>query len=208
MAAAVGDVYLVTFKGRAFGQVIMLTHHYVLSVLGLASSDQAVADAILDAVKSGGAHDIETPYTDCLITDYVCEEIWAQKIHPTRLRRRQVAGTDAGASPSAELVTVSASLVLQTDAAGRNQQSVKKIGPLTTVVAYVSNGVFTTTQLIDLNTLGGALVANLDLIGETIVLKPCIYHGPVPFPAPDILTAAVAMDTARTQSRRVVGRGI
>jgi len=207
-AVALGDVFLVTINGRLFAQRIMLTHHYLVTSADGVSNEQDFGNAILDLIKSGGDIDIEGAYCSCLQTGYACDSLWAQKIRVGRFRRTEVSGSEPGQLTAGEVTTVAASLIMQTAASGRNQQAVKKVGPLPTTADYVSDGVLTNTMIIALAGLGTALKANLELPFSMGVLKPCIYHGEVPFPAPDVITQFAVAETARSNGRRVVGRGI
>lgn len=207
-AVAVGDVFLVTLNGLYLSQRIMLTHHYVVTAADGVSDEADFADAILGLIKSEGDVDIETAWAECLPSGFSVTQLWAQKIRLGRYRRREIAGEEVGTLTASEVTTVAASLTLQTAASGRNQQSVKKIGPLPTTVDYVNNGVLTNTMIAALSLLGNALSDELTLPFSAGILKPCIYHGEAPFPAPDIITAFVIPETARSNGRRVVGRGV
>jgi len=207
-AVAVGDVFLITINGLLFNQRIMLTHHYAVTEADGVSDEQDFGTEILNLIKSGGDIDIEGAYASCLQTGYTCESLWAQKIRVGRFRRTEIAGTEPGTLTAGEVTTVAAALVMQTAASGRNQQAVKKVGPLPTTVDYISNGVLTNTMILALSGLGTALKATLELPFDAGVLKPCIYHGEVPFPAPDLITQFSVPETARSNGRRVVGRGV
>jgi len=209
MPAAEGDIYLVTFNGTIHGQRTILTHHYALTTLGLAATDTAVREAILDAVKDGGPFEIEDKLGACLSSDWSCQSIWCQKVFPTRLRRGEEAGIEVGDLPPVEITQLTAAVTLVTDKAGRDQQSTKKIGPIPTTVDYVSNGILTPAMVTLLDAVGAAMSANLSILDDTIIMKPCIFHGPPPFdPIYDVLTDWRVGREARILGRRGVGKGV
>jgi len=207
-AVAVGDVFLFTINGLAFNQRIMLTHHYVATAADGVSDQEDFANAFIDLVKEGGDDDIVTPYTECLAAQYATTSLWMQKIRVGRYRRQELTQAISGVLTASEVTTLAASLTLQTDASGRNQQAVKKIGPLPSTVDYISDGVLTSTMLIALSALGNSLIEPITLPFTMGTLTPCIYHGETPFPAPDTITQFTLPTSARSNGRRVVGRGI
>lgn len=206
-AVAVGDVFLFTINGRAFNQRIMLTHHYVATSVDGVSDEADFASNFLDLVKDGGDEDIVGVYAGCLAAQYACESIWMQKIRVGRYRRQELAQSAAGGLTASEVTTLAGSLNMQTAESGRNQQAVKKIGPLPSTVDYISDGVLTNTMILELTALGNALKEPIALPFAMGTLTPCIYHGEVPFPAPTIITQFSVPETARSNGRRVVGRG-
>lgn len=208
MAVAAGDVFLVTINGTCFSQRIMLTLFYAVLNNATPLNEEEASNALANALKSGGAEDIETPYTACLNTSYTCTTVWAQKVYPTRYRRVEQAGTEVGSAGTAEVSNLHGAITLQTIFSARNQQASKHIGPISTATTLISDGVLLPAYKAIFQTLADKLIDDLSLDAGNFTLTPCIFH---PFGSSPRFNAVVQytiQDAVRVSRRRTVGLGI
>jgi len=205
--AAQNDILLVTFFGRVWSQLVMLTHTYkIFSITGTIDIID-VQEALLDAVKSGGADDIESPYANCLIDAWQCTAVRAQRIYPTRARYSEVPGSEGGALESGQVSNVAGVIQLVTDSAGRSQISLKHVGPMSPEMVTASNGAWTAGALVPLGLLRDALLAPVSVLAGAVDLLPVIFHRGSVSPKFDTITDGTVQTTTRTQRTRTVGRG-
>lgn len=205
--AAQNDIILVTFFGSVFNQLTMLTHTYkIFSIVGVIDVLD-VQEAVCAAVKSAGPHDIETPYSGCLMDGWQCTAIRAQRIYPSRARYSEVPGTEGGALEGGQASNIAGAIELFTDNAGRSQISVKHIGPMSAEGVTGINGTWTLAALNALSGLRDQLLEPITVLAGAVDLLPVIFHRAAVSPKFDTLTDGTVKDTIRTQRTRTVGRG-
>lgn len=203
-----GNVVLVSWRGTAFGQRIILTHTYVLD--GNAPAGQTIQQDLADILTGlnvAGNLDATTSYLACLPATYTCNEIRAQRIWPTRTAYESffpvgMVGTHAGA---ATVACDSAGLTMRGPLAGRHYRGTKKIGPCPDGASAA--GLLTNAYFVLVDTLGEKLMA----AGTPVAgwapsqIKPVLFDR-VTFITTDITSRRVGA-ASRVMNRRVVGRG-
>jgi len=204
MPLEVGDIVLVSWRGLCFGQRIILTHTYRVSVApDPESTVWQNLDSIIDAVDVGGAADITTNYLALLPAAYGLNEIRAQRVYPIRSAYFSKAKAEEGGHAGAATVANDAAAVtLRTDYAGRNQIATKHIGPVPDAAS--ASGLIVTAY----KTLLTAFATDLLLtpaFGTTGSLIPIIYHRATNGHS-DVVSYRLG-DQSRTQRRRTVGVG-
>lgn len=206
--AAQGDVILVTFVGQIYQQRTMLTLPYAIFSITGTHNILDVQDALLAALKAGGAEDFETAYAACLTDGWASEEIWAQRIYPTRARRNQTPGTLDGTLGAGVVSNVAAVIEMWTEKAGRDQIANKHIGPMDPGDPSASSGRWTNVALSPLGLLRDAILEPVTILAGAVDLLPCIYHKASVSPKFDYLVAGTVHDTTRTQRTRTIGKGV
>jgi len=205
------DVLLITYKGTAAGQRILLTTTYKITVVPVPTDATVFVNAAIEAVRAGvgGGDLIETKYRACLPVEYELDSIRGQIIAPNRRvyseTLRGVPGTHADGMETANLAGV---ITLRTAFAGRNQVGNKHIGPIPSAGAVMVLGELTGAYKTLLGTLATALMAQLVPVGIAAVARPVIYHpdGAVP-PNTDWVESAIIGETVRVMRRRTVRVG-
>jgi len=208
---SLNDVVLVTYKGEAAGQRILLTTTYKVTTVADPTEVNAFCEEVLDEVcnGAGGGDLVESKYLACLPSQYDLQTVRCQIIAPNRRvyyeRIRNQPGTHAENMETTNLAGV---ITLRTDFAGRNQVGNKHIGPLPATGAVMSAGELTGAYKTLLGTLATALMSNLTLAAIGAVAKPVIYHGgdTVP-PLTDWIKTAIVGETVRVMRRRTVRLG-
>lgn len=205
---AVGDIIRVTWNGVCFNQRVMMVHDYRIKTVDAGSDILAIQDDLLDELAASGGDQLETRYAECLSTSYTGLVIWAQRIAPVRMRRSELPMTATGSAGASELTNVQAAVSFNTIFSGRNQQAVKKIGPIPTVTTMVDNGVLTTAYKDLLSLFANSFLNTINLTTPAVELKPVVYHKPPASPNYDELNDFTLGQEARVIRRRTVGLGI
>lgn len=209
MAAEVGDIYQVAAVGRAFGQRILLTHHYRLTAINPAVSESDARDSLAIGVWNGvgGGDVLETTYLACLPPEYTLDYWRVQMVGPVRRAYvnfdRSTPGTHLA---SARTVNLGAALTLRSDGAGRHEHGTKHIGPIPEGNTVMTDGLLTPAYKAIVNTFGLSLLSHVIDAAIGADWTPIIYNkGAVPgFEIPINNTVG---DTVRVQRRRTVGLG-
>jgi len=202
------DIFQVNWVGSCFNQRIMLTHHYrVESTAGLVDDLAASAALGVELTAGGGGDVMESAYRACLPPDYELIRVDVQKIKSTRYRKvstvRGQAGTNANVAYQAN---VHAALQFVTDYAGRDQVSVKKIGPLPQHISLYDDGLLTATMVALLNTLATAMKTSINATAVSTTFQPVIFHrsGTPNF---TVISGHIVQETVRVKTRRTVRVG-
>lgn len=211
MAAAIGDIMQLSYRGTVAGQRIIMTRFYRCT----APSDPGntyqddMQGVIIEATKVA-AGSISQTYLACLPSSYTLNEVRAQIVKPVRyvtvgVFQTAKVGTNTGSGNVTNLAGV---ITFRTGLAGRKQVSNVHIGPVPSDAP--SAGVLEAAYRLVLDNLKGALLNILTPSGFDVgSWTPCIWHRKVPGPAIsyDYIQSGVVQQTARTMSRRTVGRG-
>jgi len=208
MSVAIGDVFLLTLEGDCNDQKIMLTHTYEVTALTGSTDEGVVSEDLAERVSTAGADILETPYLNCMASNYTLLGIHAQKIWPERYRRytlpRSVAGNIANPALTSN---VNAVISLHTTLAGRSQVSNKHVGPAPATAGWFTSGEITVGYKAVLDVLRTALLNAVGAAGW-YTMTPCIFHRADVIPKSDYLSAGSVMNTVRVMRRRTVGVGI
>lgn len=209
--AVVNDVLLITYKGTAAGQRILLTTTYKITVVPTPMDANVFVNAAIDAVRAGvgGGDLVETKYRACLPPEYELDSIRGQIIAPNRrVYAEQLRGVPGTHLDTMETANLAAVITLRTAFAGRNQVGNKHIGPLPSAGAVMVLGELTGAYKALLTTLATALMSNIVPVGIAAVARPVIYHadGAVP-PNTDWVESAIIGETVRVMRRRTVRLG-
>lgn len=203
----VNDIVLVTVVGSVYEQMIQLTRTYRCSVAG-SGSDVAACQSFANKLAAEVAGLIPE-YTDCLSDQYQTSYVQVQKIFPVRAALRFAVVAQAGkrnAGPG--LNQTAAGITLETDKAGRSQQSKMHIGPLDGGDAF-NGSVSPDLKALLTNLAQTFLLTQVVTAGVTGSYVPTIFHKPKTGVAGswDDLTGYNVHDELRTMRRRVLGRG-
>lgn len=200
-----GDLIQISWRGKSFGQNVLMVRNYRVSGTGAASqpTGQTLAQ-IIDTVEAAGTWGGTAQYLACLSNQYSLSEIRAQVVRPDRsafVARSYVdVFGNAGASP---LSNTTAAITMRTANAGRNQVSTVKIGPIP--AAFVASGELTPAARVQLNSMRDWLAFSITADVTGIVLAPIIWHAPgLTF---DAIIGGTLQPQARVMVRRTVGRG-
>lgn len=208
MATAVNDIFQVTLVGTSFNQRIMLTHFYRIESQTAPQNELVVSDELVDVIKAGGTADLETDYAACLHSGYACQEIWAQKIFPTRYRRSTEVGTEVGSAGDMETANVAGSITLHSELSGRDEVANKHIGPLVVSATLVNDGQLLPAYKGLLETFANIMTNDIVLATGAVNLQPVIYHRANVVPKFSDIVGYIVHDTVRVNRRRTVGLGI
>lgn len=213
MANAIGDIWMFTVVGSVFNQKTMNTFHYRVEDITSPLDEGILADLIAEDFMPA-VPDSDTPgwaLVDCIPPQWSCQELWVQKLSPTRYRRNSYIRTAAGAYEGETTVpNVAAVITRQGPLAAREQISNLHVGPIDVSGSFADNGVLTTDGTTKLALLAGSLEEDFPSGGGgTYSLRPVIYHAKLAPPGNfHYLDATVVQTTTRVMRRRTVGRGI
>lgn len=206
MALQVDDVIRVDYRGTCYGQRIILTTGYRVTVNFTAGgSVSADLGLILNTIALGGVNDVPTFYLQCLQNAYTLEEVRAQVVFPIRSAYRSVfyAADNAGSGGVGTVANDSAAITLRGPLAGRKNVSTKHIGPVPDSVS--ANGLLTNPYKVKLQALINALGTTMTPAGNPGRCLPVIINK---FAASTVQwTDARIGAQSRVQRRRTVGLG-
>jgi len=208
---SVNDVVLITYKGTAAEQRILLTTTYKVTTVPDPTEVDVFCGACIDEVRAGGGGGdlIESDYLACLPSEYELDSIKCQIIAPNRrVYYEQLRGTPGTHADVMETTNLAGVITLRTDFAGRDQVSNKHIGPLPATGNVMTLGSLTGAYKTLLTTLATSLMSQLVPVGIAAVCKPVIWHNDeaVP-PNTDWIETAIIGETVRTMRRRSVRLG-
>lgn len=195
----------VSLRGTCFGQRIIFTHWYRANGAGPGASYTADLNLILDRLVPGGIDTFIPAYLACLPQQYTLTHIRAQAIRPVRsvIVERTIVGGDGTNVNAATTANDAATITFRTDLGGRNQVSVKHIGP--TPDAAALNGLVTNAYAALLTSLAQDLDDSFAPVGWVGGLVPIVPH--VLNNGYNDITSWVVGDTARVMRRRTVRVG-
>lgn len=200
------DIVQLSWRGRIFGQRILMVRNYlIVGDYNVATSIAQDLDDIKQQLAPAGAFDATTAYLACLPPEYKLEELRAQRLKAVRSAMRSTVfvaapGTNAN---SATVPSDSAAITFRTDLAGRSQISTVKVGPLPDAASAA--GFLTAPQLALHSTLATKLLTQFTPAGSGSVVAPVVVGKSLS--SPSILTTAIPELTSRVITRRTVGRG-
>lgn len=208
-----GDIVQISLRGRIFGQRILLTRFYKVTVPSDAALtvEQELAGLLagINATIPAGGNELVSKYLTVMPNNYSLETIRAQLVWPNRSVLVEQIADQTGQSLGAATVSNTAVVItMRTAKAGRNQVSNVHIGPVDNEV--YSAGFVTGPAKPSYNLLGVRLAIPLtsqNIGGCTTV--PVIYHAGQELPQliSDDIRTHVLQDTIRVMRRRTVGLG-
>lgn len=210
----VGDLLLLTFRGTLYGQRVMNTFWYSLRTLNLTNTPTLETLSNQINVQMGLGSAWLAAYRDCLSENYQINQLWVQRVFPTRIMKEVYDVDDAGTHTDTGLTAnMQASIMRRTEVASPGNIGGVRIA-LPNDVTACSNGFVTGAYKAKLQ----AFANKMDDIITCAVgtdIEPVLPTRLPPVPpakqgvidgSRDIARITV-MDTVRTLSRRTVGRG-
>jgi len=211
---AIGDLLLITFRNTLFSQRLMNTFWYNIKTVNITNTPtiETLSNQIFTAMGPGTG--FFTTYRACLGTDLMIDQMWVQKIFPTRIMKEvldvNLAGNGAGAYDTAN---VQGSIMRRTEVARPGNIGGIRL-PLPTGEDWQIQGKLGGVALTNYS----ALAANMDnewTLAVGTVIEPVLptRDPPVPPKKQGIINGSrdlarfEVMKEVRTMSRRTVGRG-
>ena len=170
------DAIRIQFRGRCFGQQIIMDLSYVVTVGAPAQPTDTTLLDLLDAVQAAPTN-IRANYLACLPPEYTLDEIRAQVVFPNRsayVSYFPAAGTVGTNANSATVSNDAAAITRRTAIAGRNQTSTLKIGPAPDAVSVA--GRLTDAYRTILATLAGSTLVLVTGPVSTAQMVPVILN--------------------------------
>lgn len=207
MAVAVGDVFLLTMRGRCNLQRIITTLTYRITAWSGVSDEYNLALGMAQAFAATGLFNMETPYLGVMANNYTLDEIRAQKIRPVRYRYATVSIGNTGAfADNALSSNTSVDITMWAALAGRRYVTTKHIGPTPTAVGVYTDGLITNGYKVPMLTLRDKMLATWTSAGLGVTMQPTIAHQP-PLTGDTLIADGTVQDTVRVMRRRTVGLG-
>jgi len=206
MGLLAGDLIRIDYRGLCYGQRIILTTSYEVTVpfdnVPTVFTDLAV---ILDQVAIGGALGVSEAYLACLQNAYTMTETRAQRIYPVRSAYRSVryAADNAGSAGAGTVANDSAAITLRGANAGRKNVATKHIGPIPDSASAL--GLLTNAYKVILQAFIAKITIGINMVGTAGRLEPRILNKPLGQKQP--IVNAIIGDQSRVQRRRTVGLG-
>lgn len=203
-----GDLFLMTFAGRVFGQRVINTFGWeVDEVTGAVQpadlfSNSFFADAEFVSFKN--------TFLDCLPDPYVLEEVWLQRVFPSRIRKAILEVGETGNISARALNQSQATISRHGVTAARwANGGIRLVMP--EGIDYSDDGLITNPHKTTLQALAAQMEdpIELNVAGTFYDLIPVIISKS---PTPGALFGVEIVETnvqdqLRTQRTRVVGRG-
>lgn len=206
---AVNDIYLITFQGRLSNQVIMSTFWYKMTQLGPEATVLDVYQTLRTQTTAGGA--LQAKLLNALPVSYGLEQVWFQKIYPTRIMKGVYIDNSVGAfAAPADTANLAAVIERRAEKADRRSVSTLHV-PLPNANTIGSEGII--TDALYKNALDAlALQMVQEIVGAGAVpskFRPIVFNPR----ALQILTdreivQCTTQTTIRVMRRRTVGLGI
>jgi len=207
MPLVVDEIVQISYRGRCFGQrILLVTNWRVDTTASTASVLDDLTNIATDFEATSVPGSICDVYMACLATDYTLEAVRAQVVRPSRSlyvdRTSAAVGTGQSACETANLAGTVTRVSL---AAGRKGIATNHLGPLPSD-AMVDGGL-DSLQLGALGQWGVDFASPRTVTAGTIALLPVILH-PVgsPIASSDILTFRTS-NTVRVMRRRTLHVG-
>lgn len=206
MALQTGDIVLMSFEGKCFGQTIIYTQHYRINGAGNPTTT-LTQDwlEVMSLINGGGEDDLITHYKDLYSNEYTLFGVRLQRIFPIRSAFFRTAIVDGGGTFVGQTGTASgsAALTFRTEKAGRDQISNKKLGPVPEEAQL--EGLLTAAYQAEVKVFGDQQMRELVLPVASVDMIPVVYHAGTH--ATDDYASFEVQAEVRSMSRRVVGRG-
>lgn len=203
----VADRVLVTFHGLLFNQRLMSTFCYGLSTVTGSPTQAAGFDALHTKFTAGGG--LVEKYLACIPAQYELTEVWYQIIAPNRYNKYvRTSGLGVGTLASNNLYTANSAAVILRRGDQGNRRNISTLHvPLGNTVGCMVNGMIGADMETPLTALAVEMLVLPATTGVVAGWAPVINNGP---DGPDYtpIVSTQVMQTARTMSRRNVGRGI
>jgi hypothetical protein len=204
-APAVGQVYLVTTNGLAFGQMVLNTFYYQVSIVGSETDIRTLASNMF--AKLTGAGSLTNGIFGCTPPQYQMVELWIQNVFPIRYRKFVNPMTTPGAFPqNASTANLATTITRFGDQANKhNRGSLHLLAPNLdpgTTAGDISGALATAAS-----TLALRLNASITTTGLTVLIpglwpkKATAAQQFVP------VTGSIVESTVRVMRRRTVGVG-
>lgn len=205
MALLNNDIVRIEARGQAFGQQIILTHHYLCvgdaPAVNTILQDLTALNTALDLL---GALDLRTPYLACLPNSYTLDFFRSQRIRTVRsVMVDKVQGNPGTNINPATVANDSGAITLRSNLAGRGKYCVKHIGPAPDGAS--ANGLLTAGYKNLLGALADRLLTSFTPPGLGTLFVPVTYNRVTH--NVEILTTRAIGAESRVQRRRTVGLG-
>lgn len=200
-----GAILEVSMIGGLASQRVMVVRHYVVS-MDFTSNHDGVAQIVLFDAEIGAAGGLQEMMAGAMSSDVAIERFRYQWIYPTRYAYIELTPSIVNGTlgtPSAPPGT-SGAITLQADTTGRHSRGTTHVPGVP--AADIVLGYITAPTIDAYSDLKDALVANVSTEVTLNTYEPIVYNRVQPqFSA--IISHGATQNTARTMSRRVVGRG-
>jgi hypothetical protein len=208
MAAPLNSILEVGIRGRANSQVLLTILHYRVSVVAGTSDTIQEQVNFLNAINATGANSLVNPYLAAVSNQYTMDEITAQFVAATRLRRStQVVGTAGSLAGNVNAQNVAAVITKRTAFGGRKQLGSVHLGGLPDSSFVL--GMVSAAQLALMTTLATALNQTVTPVVGAGSYVPVLWHrNDAVQPSSDRVTDHTPQTTLRVMRRRTVGLGI
>lgn len=210
MALALNDIIEVSFRGTLFGQRILNTLHYVVSVaVGSGTTEDQLLHLASDIQGGlGSVPGLKSHFLDCIAIQYTLDTIRAQRVYPARTVFQEVTSGDVGQYVVADCKTpnIAASIFKRTATPGR-------MGVGRMQMAGVPDDGFS-SGLINPGTIGVPLAIwaadmklNFTTSAPVQTYGPCLYNPTGAGLRFSLITSTGVEDTLRTMHRRTLRVG-
>jgi hypothetical protein len=207
MSIQPGDGIRIQFRGRCFGQRIVMDLSYRTTIGNNAISTREGLQAINATVGNLGAGSPLQAYLACLPPQYLLDEVRSQVVWPIRSAYEEQGfgpgQTGTHGSP-ATVACDSAAVTRRTAFSGRNQISTLKVGPCPDGASAA--GLITDAYRVLLATFAGSTLVTFIAGATQIRLVPTILGAGGAVGTRDLESQRVGL-ASRVMHRRVVGIG-
>lgn len=203
MAVAVGDIWFVGFRGKWHNQKTLSTFTYRTDNVNPPATESAFAVELVTAITAAGK--LKDKFLACCPPQYTLDEIWVQKVSPSRYFKHIAGLFAAGTHGSTSNMTVVAAVITRRGALGQRNNIGSLHVPAPNKDANIADGHFGGAYIATLNALGAEMLVNYNLatLGG---IHPILWHGGTAGNF-DILVQCTAQSPARVMRRRTVGVG-
>lgn len=211
---AIGDLFLMTMKGKLFQQTIINTFWWNVDALNIANTPTVETLCNQTFTAMGPGTGWTTNYLAMMPSNYTLQQMWMQKIFPTRIMKEVLQiDLDGTHAQEAQTANLQGSIMRRTEvAAAGNIGGVRIVLPGGATVQL--DGLLTGAY----KTIMGAFAANMDslwTLAAGTVLNPVLPTRlpPVPPKKQGVIDGSrdqdrvEVMPEVRGLDRRVVGRG-
>lgn len=209
MPISQNDLLLLTFRGTLFGQRVMTQYGFVCTSSSSANDVLADQQQLADNVSTDTGTQILGTYLACLSPALVVNQIWVQRIWPTRqIRTIKTVNLAGQRGINTDTANVAAVITRRTNLSGRDQISNLHL-PGPPMDADLVAGVW---QAGVLGAYGAHAAESYDSItvpvtGGSYTVRGCIIHRTGAPGAHTLITSHLVNQFARTMRRRTVGLG-
>lgn len=203
MSYSIGDKTLVSFRGTLFGQRIINTFWYQLSLV-TGTPDETAFNNAFHSVLNAPAGCIEK-FLDCMPSQYLLNEVWIQKIESFRVVANKYLHSNPGTfSQDTATANLAACITRRGAAASRHN-----VSSLHLVYPSLDTGALSGSISPAWGTAATAFlpfVAQSYVVGSLGTMSPIINNGPGAIAVSPIVMAFL-QTTLRVMRRRTLGLG-